>query len=150
MTSDRPVATPHSGRRQLVLFVSIGAVNTLFYFAMYNGLRLAVHPYVANALAVTASILFSFWANRRFTFQFAGAERGVRRQLGMFSTIFLITLGVSSGALAALFSAVEEPTVLQENLILIGASGSLVLIRFVLMRRWVFRPDADRGQATQG
>ena len=57
MTSDGTVATPHSGRRQLVLFVTIGAVNTLFYFAVYNVLRLALHPYTANALAVTESPL---------------------------------------------------------------------------------------------
>lgn len=137
MIGRSPPTVPHSTRRQLILFVAIGGLNTVLYFGLYNALRLVLYPYAANTLAVTGSILFSFWANRRFTFQFAGAERGVR-QLVLFATIFLVTLAVSSAALAILFAMVDDPSRLQENAFLIGSSAALTVIRFELMRRWVF------------
>lgn len=139
MVDSTPPTALHSTRRQLVLFIAIGGINTLFYLGVFNGLRLTLDAYAANALAVTMSILFSFWANRRFTFQFSGAERG-SRQLALFALIFLVTLGVSSGALAILFAVVDDPSVLQENIFLVGSSGALVLVRFELIRRWVFNP----------
>jgi len=150
MAEDPPTRQMHTPRRRLSLFIAVGATNTVFYFLVYNAMRAILHPYGANTLAVTASILFSFWANRRFTFQFAGSERGAR-QLLLYATIFLMTLAVSSGALAILFEIVDDPTRLQENLILIGSSGALVLLRYELMRRWVFSPVSpvqERPEAT--
>lgn len=123
--------------RQLVLFVAIGAINTILYFIMYNLLRLLFGPLVSNSVAVAISIAFSFFANRSITFR-GSPERPLVGQLVEFSLLFLLTLAVSSAALAVLLASTEDPGRLAENVVLIVVSGSLVILRYRLMSRFVF------------
>jgi putative flippase GtrA len=128
---------PSTILRQALTFALVGLANTIWYFLVFNVLRLALPPYSANALAVSASITFSFWANRRFTFRLAGAK-GVGRQFALYAGVFILTLVVSSGSLAILFASAAEVTRLAENVALIASSAILVSVRFVIVRRWVF------------
>jgi putative flippase GtrA len=123
-----------------VTFVTVGAVNTVLYFLLFNLLRLGLPAFGANTVAVAISIGFSFWANRRFTFRWSGSHRGWR-QFVEFGLVFVVTLLISNGALALLFSIRDSASVLEENLALIVSSGILVLVRFWIMRGWVFDPD---------
>lgn len=127
--------------REFVVFVAVGATNTVFYFLVFNLFRLALASQMANALAVAISVTFSFWANRRFTFRYAGSDRGMR-QFAEFAVVFLLTLAISSGALAILFSTRSDVSVVAENIALVVSSGVLVIVRFWIMRNWVF--DHDR------
>lgn len=127
--------------RQFATFVVIGAINTAFYVTLYNSLRVAgVGPFVANGIAVMISITFSFWANSRFTFKMHDAP-GSRRRYLEFAGVFLSTLVLSNGALWVLFRVVGRPTAVQESIVLVASGTALFVVRFAIMRAWVFNPN---------
>lgn len=126
-------------RRQLVWFVAIGVVGTAMYFGFYNLLRFWLQPFAANAGAVILSMGFSFSANRRLTFGRTGRQRWGRQAME-FSVVFGVTLGISTAGLAVLFAWRPAPGQLEENLALLVASGALFVVRFWLLRVWVFHP----------
>jgi hypothetical protein len=52
--------------------------------------------------------------------------------------VFAITLGITSGSLDALHGLVAEPSRSVEVAMLVLANLAATLIRFVLLRTWVF------------
>lgn len=119
--------------------MGIGIVGTAVYFGLYNLLRVWLQPFSANAGAVILSMGLSFFANRRFTFGRTG-RRGWGRQAVEFTVVFGVTLGISTAGLAVLFAWRPAPGQLEENLALVVASGALFIVRFWLLRVWVFHP----------
>lgn len=132
LTRNREVA------REAVWFVVIGVLNTVLFFVIYNLMRFAAPPFVANAVAVVIGASVSFWGNRRFTFRVRGSER-VGRQLLEFAAVFGVTLVLSSGALEILYRVVESPSRMAENVALGIGSVVVVTARFLLLRYWVFK-----------
>ena len=127
--------------REFLTFTIIGAVNTILYLLLYNVFRASgLGPFSANGIAVAISITFSFWANSKFTFRVVHGNQRMRRYLE-FSGVFVSTLILSNTALWVLFRVVEKPTSLQENAALVIAGGALVVVRFFVMRAWVFNPE---------
>ena len=124
--------------REFLTFLGVGLANTVVYFAVYNLMRNEFSALTANAYAVAISVTASYWANRRFTFTNATTV-GIARQFTAFVAVSLATLGLSTGTLHALFSLVDNPTLLGEHLALISSTGLLVIVRYGLMRRLVFR-----------
>lgn len=133
--------------RHFLLYAVVGGIGTVLYFGLYNGLRLELPAYAANTLALAISITFSYWGNRRFTFADTGSIRGLG-QYGEFLVVYLVTLGLSNGALAILFSLLQDPSLLAENLALAVGNGAPILLRFWLLRSWVFRPGRSKPEAT--
>lgn len=131
------LASPLS--RQLAWFMGIGVMGTAVYFGLYNLLRLGLAPFMANAGAVALSMGISFFANRRLTFGRTG-RRGWARQAVEFTVVFGVTLAISSGGLAVLFAWRPAPGQVEENLALLASSGALFVVRFWLLRVWVFHP----------
>jgi len=125
--------------RQFLIFITIGVINTALYLVLFNVFRLSMGPFAANGAAVALSISFSYWANSRFTFRVSGTGRRVRR-FAEFAAVFVVTLLVSNAALWALFQIVDDPSAVQESTALVVAGGGLVVVRFVIMRGWVFDP----------
>ena len=123
--------------RQLFSFVVVGGVATLTFFVVYNGMRFVASPFASNAVAIVASSLLNFSMNRRLTFGWHGWRRWLR-QLFEFSLVLAVTLGASSAGLAALFAVHPDPGIVEENIAVIGASGLLFMVRFWLLRIWVF------------
>ncbi len=77
-------------------------------------------------------------ANRRFTFGVRGVAGAARHQFeGL--VVFGIGLGLTSGALALLHS-LGEPHRLVELSVLVAANLLATVVRFVLLRGWVFHP----------
>jgi putative flippase GtrA len=135
--------------RQLGLFVVVGLLGTAVYVGLYNLIRLGLPPLGANVLALVGSMAFSFFAHRRYTFARGnGANRSspMWRQATSFTFVFLLTLGLSSVLLLALEWMEGPRTLLRENVAILGATGTAFLVRFALLRRWVF-PDVERGPA---
>lgn len=124
-------------RGQFMAFVAIGAVTTAAYFLAYNLLRSVLPPLTANTISVVGSIWLSFIANKRFTF--GPGTSGTTRQLALFLVIFGVTLAASNAGLAVLPAVVDDPGRLAENGVLLVANGLLVLVRFWLVRAYVFR-----------
>jgi putative flippase GtrA len=134
--------------RQLAGFAVIGALSTLANVALFSLLRLCLDAQLANALALLVCTLGNTAANRRFTFGVRGRHRAVRHQAqGL--VVFLISLLMTSGSLAALHVADQHPTHGAELTVLVVANLAATLVRFLLFRAWVFSDQRESGYAPQ-
>ncbi|MET9927640.1 MULTISPECIES: bifunctional glycosyltransferase family 2/GtrA family protein [unclassified Streptomyces] len=123
--------------RQLIGFCAVGALSTLFYLALYSLLRLGVGPQLANGGALLVSAVANTAANRRLTFGVRGRSGAVRHQAqGL--VVFAIGLALTSGSLAALGAATGSPSHSTELAVLITANLAATVLRFLLLRAWVF------------
>ncbi|CAM5506505.1 glycosyltransferase [Streptomyces microflavus] len=136
--------------RQLVGFCVVGVLSTLFYLALYSLFRLGVGPQLANGGALLVSAVANTAANRRLTFGVRGRDGAVRHQAqGL--VVFAIGLALTSGSLAALGAATGSPSHSTELAVLITANLAATVLRFLLLRAWVFparacpepEPDSD-------
>ncbi|WP_051741572.1 GtrA family protein [Kitasatospora sp. MBT66] len=134
-----PPAPPGRGpRRQLPSFLVIGALSTLFYLALFVGLRQVASAQVANLVALAVSAVANTAANRRFTFGVTGSEGALRHQ-AQGAVAFLIALGLSMGVLELLDRLAPEASRPVEVAGLVLANGLATVVRFLLLKVWVFR-----------
>ncbi|MEG8276182.1 bifunctional glycosyltransferase family 2/GtrA family protein [Streptomyces sp. AHA2] len=141
---DREIeGVPHGLARQLVGFGVVGALSTLFYLLLYSGFRILTGSQTANALALLVSAVANTAANRRLTFGVRGRGGAVRHQAqGL--VVFGIGLVLTSGSLAALDAATAAPAHSTELAVLVAANLAATVLRFLLLRAWVF-PDRGTG-----
>jgi putative flippase GtrA len=112
---------------------------TLAYLGMYAALNPAMGMQVANVVAWVATAVADTSANRRLTFGVrgrAGAARAQAESLLVFGTGMLIT----SGSLLALGAVVASPGQLLQLAVLVLGNIVAGLLRFLLLRFWVFAP----------
>lgn len=128
-------------KRQLPAFAIIGVLSTLFYLGLYWVARFAVDPQAANLIALAVSAVANTAANRRFTFGITGSEGALKHQ-AQGAVAFLIGLGLSSGVLKLLDLAAPHASKVVELGGLIVANGLATIVRFLLMKVWVFK-DKD-------
>jgi putative flippase GtrA len=132
---------PRGMRSQLPSFAVIGVLSTLAHLLLYVLLRGGLGALGANALALTVTTIANTAANRRWTFRVRGrAGAWVHQAQG--GLAFLVGLGLSSAALAGLHQVAEKPTRAVELAVLIGAGVVATVVRFLLLRVWVFRAAA--------
>jgi putative flippase GtrA len=135
---------PTGMTRQIVRFAAIGIVSTLAYLVLFFLLRMGAGAQAANFLALAITAVANTAANRRLTFGVRGREGAVRHQfLGI--GVFLLGLAITSGSLALLTYFSPEPTVPVEVVVLVLANLLAAVVRFVLLRGWVFRRAATAG-----
>ncbi|MCF3100314.1 bifunctional glycosyltransferase family 2/GtrA family protein [Streptomyces roseoverticillatus] len=141
---DRAVAgVPRGLARQVLGFCAVGLLSTGLYLGLYSLLRTVSGPQAANAAALLLSALANTAANRRLTFGVRGRDRAVRQQAqGL--VVFAIGLALTSGSLAALHAAGGSPSHGAELSVLVTANLAATVLRFLLLRAWVFpaRPGA--------
>jgi putative flippase GtrA len=131
---------------QIVRFGAIGVASTTTYLALFLLLRPALGAQLANLVALLATALGNTAANRRFTFGVRGSTAVGRHQLqGL--VVFALGLGLTSGALASMSALVSQPSRWLEVGVLIFANLAATVLRFVLLREWVFGP---RGRQKRG
>ncbi|MGQ4401368.1 glycosyltransferase [Streptomyces hayashii] len=133
---------------QLLRFAAVGAVSTIGYVLLYSALRPACGPQTANALALLACAPANTAANRRLTFGLRGRDGALRHQAkGLL--VFVVGLTLTSGSLAALHLAAPRAVSHGTEVgVLIAANLAATLLRFLLLRAWVF--PADRRGRTGG
>jgi putative flippase GtrA len=125
--------------RQAVSFGAIGIACTIAYLGLFLMLHGLMGAQGANLVALLITAIANTAANRRFTFGVRGRVGATRHQFeGL--VVFAIALGITSGALGALHSLVTEPPRSVELVVLVLANLAATLIRFVLLRGWVFHP----------
>jgi len=122
---------------QVVMFALVGVASTLAYGLLYLWFRGSVTAQAANLLALLVTAVGNTAANRRFTFGVTGPRHAVRHQLQGLA-IFLAGLGVTSGALWLLESGGGRGQHGIEVAVLTGANLFVTMMRFVLLRAWVF------------
>ncbi|MFJ5230201.1 glycosyltransferase [Kitasatospora sp. NPDC088391] len=135
----RPVPPPPGLGRQVAGFAAVGALSTLAYLLLYLALRQAVPVLAANALALAVTAVGNTAANRRFTFGVTGRRHALRHQLEG-GLAFLTGLLLTTGAVAVLHAASPGAGRGVELAVLVAANAAATLVRFVLLRVWVFHP----------
>jgi putative flippase GtrA len=121
----------------IVRFAAIGVLSTLAYGALYLAMRAPLGAGAANALALALTAVGNTQANRRFTFGLSGRER-LLRQHAAGAIVYLITLAITSGALLLLHVLDASPARALEVVVLMAASVTATVTRYVGLRFWVF------------
>ncbi|WP_344617208.1 bifunctional glycosyltransferase family 2/GtrA family protein [Dactylosporangium salmoneum] len=129
---------PRGLPRQLARFAIVGVLSTLAYLALYAVLRPGTGAQPANLMALLLTAVGNTAVNRRLTFGVRGRAHAVRHQFqGIL--IFALGLGMTSSSLVVLNRVEQHPSRALEMGVLVVTNLAATLVRFVLMRGWVFR-----------
>ncbi len=134
----RMSGVPTGMTTQVVRFAAVGVASTAAYLLLFVLLRPIAGAQLANLIALSLTAIANTAANRRLTFGIRGRDGAVRHQLQGFG-IFLLGLVITSGSLALLHSSSPDPGNLLEIAVLIAANLLATVLRFLLLRGWVFR-----------
>jgi glycosyltransferase involved in cell wall biosynthesis len=118
-------------------FMGVGVLSTIAYALLYLALRGPVGAAGANAVALALTAVGNTAANRWLTFGVRGRTGLVRQHAAGF-VVFVLTLGLTSGALVVLHGLVAAPPRALELAVLIAASTVATVTRYVALRSWVF------------
>jgi putative flippase GtrA len=127
--------------RQLVRFAGVGVASTLAYLLLFVLLRDATGAQAANLLALLLTAVANTAANRRLTFGLRGRGGAAGQQLRGLA-VFGLGLALTGGSLALLHAAVASPARPLELAVLVAANLTAALLRFLLLRGWVFGRSA--------
>ncbi|MBG0817213.1 bifunctional glycosyltransferase family 2/GtrA family protein [Planomonospora sp. ID82291] len=130
---------PSGMARQLPSFVAIGLVSTLAHLLLFVAMRLLMPAVLANGLALVVTAVANTAANRRFTFGVTGRAGALRHQLEG-GLALAVGLALSTGGLALLDLIVPDASTAAEAAAVIAANALATLVRFLLLRAWVFHP----------
>lgn len=138
------------GRSRIARFAAIGVLSTVAYALLFLLFRGPLGPGGANALALGLTAIANTAANRHWTFGLKGPDRLVR-QYAMGGIVYLLTLGVTSAAMAVLHGADPDPGRAVEVTVLVLAGITATVTRYLALKSWVFalrfpeQPDTQRG-----
>ncbi|HEX6714154.1 MAG TPA: GtrA family protein, partial [Thermoleophilaceae bacterium] len=121
----------------IVRFAAIGVLSTIAYALIYLALRDASGAAAANAIALALTAVANTQANRRWTFGLRGRVR-LARQHAAGAIVFVLTLALSSGALFLLHILDPAASRAVELVVLIVASVTATITRYLGLRFWVF------------
>jgi putative flippase GtrA len=127
---------------QLVRFAAVGVVSTLAYLVLYSLLRTGLGAQGANFVALGITAVGNTAANRRYTFGVRGRQGAARHQFeGLI--VFGLGLALTSGSLAILHGMTAPGRGL-ELAVLVFANLAATVLRFLLLRGWVFHPRRQK------
>ncbi|MDO8143844.1 MULTISPECIES: GtrA family protein [unclassified Isoptericola] len=129
-------------RSSFVRFVLVGAGTGVLHLGVFVALRAWLDPVAANAVALSLATVVNTEGNRRFSFP-GPKDDPVWYQHVKAALALLASLGLSAVA----FSALEPARRGLEVLVVVGADATSTLVRFLLLRFWVFRPARGGGRA---
>jgi glycosyltransferase involved in cell wall biosynthesis len=134
---------------ELSRFAAVGVASTLLYLLLFVALRGAVPALAANAAALAISAVANTAANRRFTFGRRGREALLTHHLqGLL--VFGACLGLTTAALAGLGALAPDASGAVEVAVLVLANAGATLLRYAMLRLWVFGPRGAAGVAPGG
>jgi putative flippase GtrA len=123
---------------ELLRFAGVGAVSTVAYVALFAALEPGLGSYLANAVAIVLCSLGNTAAHRGM----AGAARhGVDRphRLAIATLLLGVSLAFTTGALTVT-RALGFTSLYPELGAVTAANVVAAVIRFGILRTWVFRP----------
>ena len=123
---------------QVIRFGVIGVASTIAFALLYLLLHTVLVAQLANFAALLITAILNTGANRRFTFGVRGALGAAMHQVQGLA-IFALTWGITAASLALLHAV--DPTVPPQTELLVLTAANLLgtVVRFVLLRAWVFR-----------
>ncbi|MEO6957947.1 MAG: bifunctional glycosyltransferase family 2/GtrA family protein [Antricoccus sp.] len=123
---------------QLLRFGAVGVVSTAAYALLFLILETFQSAQVANFTALLVTAIGNTAMNRRFTFGIKGGQDAGRHQLQGIG-VFLLGWGITSFSLTWLHYLNPTPPVIQEVGVLTAANLLATIVRFGLLRSWVFK-----------
>lgn len=123
---------------QLVRFGVIGVASTIAHAALFLALRPALGSQIGNFTALLICAVLNTAANRRFTFGVRG-RHGLFGQHGQALILFLVTWAMTGAALAVYARISPDSSAVAEAMVLLLANAVATLVRFTVLRRWIFR-----------
>lgn len=134
---------------QVVRFGAVGVVSTAAYAVIYLLAGLLLPAQAANFVALLLTAIGNTAANRRFTFGVQGRAGVVKHQLQGI-VVFAVAWLITSGSLVALHALHPTAGAHVQIIVLTIANLFATLVRFVMMRLWVFRAhSASQNSAAQ-
>jgi putative flippase GtrA len=130
-------------RHPIVSFSIVGAICTVAFAVLYNLFRSFANPTGANLLALGLTMVINFAANRRFTFQ--ARSGSLPGQVVRYALVYVVGLVASTLVLDLGLEVVARPGRIVETLIALASGAVATVIRFLLLRAWVFRPIPELG-----
>ncbi len=132
-----PAARPDL-RWQVGRFAVVGALCTVLHLGLFAVLHHWWSAQVANVGALVLATVVNTALNRTWTFHATGS--GAARQQVQAFGVFLLTWGATSGGLAVLDALAPQAGTAVKTLALGAATAVSTMVRFVVMRRWIFAP----------
>jgi putative flippase GtrA len=126
---------------QLIRFAAVGLASTAAYALLYLLLATPLGPQGANLAALLLTAVANTAANRRLTFGVRG-RTGFWRHQGQGLAVFVLGWTLTSGSLAWLHTT-TRPTRATELAVLVVANLTATVLRFTLLRHWVFGAGHD-------
>jgi len=117
----------------------VGAASTAAYALLYLALRGPLGAQGANFTALLLTAIANTAANRRLTFGLRGPDRAIAHQ-GQGLVVFALGWALTAGALALLGATAPTAPHGVELTVLVITNLIATLVRFILLRHWVFRP----------
>lgn len=130
---------------QLLRFGIIGVASTLAFALLFLMLHPMVGAQAANFLALLITAVANTAANRAFTFNVRGRDGAAKHQAQGIA-VFLVTWGLTSGALFGLHHYYPHASNHVDLAALVVANFIATLLRFIAFR-WIFRPRLERTTA---
>ncbi len=132
---------------QLLRFAGVGVVSTLGYLFLFIAWRPLAGAYGANALAMAIATLFNTAVHRELSRTTDGqARRG--RLFAVAGGLYVVSVGLTSlGLVVAQWLA---PSVLLAEVIAITVANAFAaVVRFAVLRAWIFRPSVRTPRAPE-
>jgi len=114
-------------------------VSTVLHLGLFALLHVRLGEQLANGVALVMASVLNTAANRAWTFGVRGHE-GLGRHHARSLAVFALTWALTSAALAVLGRAWPDAPSLVLVAAVAGANVVSTAVRFVAMRRWIFRP----------
>jgi putative flippase GtrA len=124
-------------RGQLVGFVLVGIAGTAAYLAVYVLLRTVMPAHVANVTARIAAAIPTTWVNGRHTFRSRVPVLRLYAGALVVLAVGVVITGLPLAGEQALLGTDDRPA---ELLTLAAATTVATVVRFLLLRNWLFRP----------
>ncbi len=122
---------------QLARFASIGIVSTIVFGALFIGLSGPLGRYGADVVALLLCSLANTAANRRLTFSLRGRSGRARHYLAGI-VLACLPLALTLATLVVL-GAIGTASLATALVALTAINAVATVLRFVLLRSWVFR-----------
>lgn len=149
MSGAQAAGVPAGLTRQVVRFAGIGVASTLAYLVIFALLRGFTGAQAANLMALLITAVGNTAANRRLTFGISGRANAGRHQMqGL--VVFGLGLILTSGSLALLGAMAPTAGRLVEIVVLVLANLAATILRFLLLRGWVFGRHRSAHRAGSG
>jgi putative flippase GtrA len=127
-------------------FALVGGANTaLDFILLFLFVNLGVNKIVANYFSTGISLVFSFFANKSFTFKDKTAN--AKKQFGIFLLVTITGLWVLQPIIIWLVTTTLETTVTNESVLLfiakLVATVASLIWNYLLYSRLVFKKEVN-------